>query len=247
MTQWHSFKPSITVIVIFIVLVFILPRMVHFLPESWFPSMHHVGIVSEYIKTAIELTAIIITLFKWKDIRRWFIRKFRHKEFEGTGDEFPVSEERVHGIVIPISRFEQPAWIIHHLRPRHAALLYTNFHQSRDAAVELIRTFSGQVLFNLTEDDIKNNKDIITDAEDPIITKELTHRAIRHMLALGLNSKNIFVDTTGGRVPMSIGAFQAAEEAGVSSIYIVGRGERGLIIDPTVREQGRPIFISEKR
>ncbi len=95
MARRHSLKPSIAVIVIFIALILILPRIVHFLPESWIPSMHHVVIVVEFIKTAIELSAIFIALVKWKDIWGWFNRKFIKKEFEGTGDEFPVSEERV--------------------------------------------------------------------------------------------------------------------------------------------------------
>lgn len=233
-------------IVIFVAVLFILPQMVHFLPESWFPFMHHVGIVSEYVKTAIELTALLVTIFKWREIWNWVLKKFRRVEFIHTGDEFPVSEEKVHGIVIPVSRIEQPEWIIRHLKPRHVSLLYTSWHQSRDAAVELIRKFRGQVLFNLTEDDIKNSKDDITDAEDPLITKDLTKKALNYLLSSGLKPENIFVDTTGGKVPMSIGAFQAAEEAGISSIYIVGRGERGLITDPTIREQGRPIFISKK-
>lgn len=247
MMHGHSFKLSIPAIVFFVAVLFILPRMVHFLPESWFSSMHHVGIVSEYIKTAIELTALIVAILKWREIWNWILKKFRRVEFLHTGDDFPVSGEKVHGIVIPVSRIEQPEWIIRHLKPGHVSLLYTSWHQSRDAAIELIRKFSSQVSFNLTEDDIKNNNDAIIDAEDPLITKGLTHRAIRRMLEDDLQPENIFVDTMGGRVPMSIGAFQAAEEAGVSSIYIAGKGERGLITGPTKREQGRPIFISEKR
>ncbi|MDW7998587.1 MAG: hypothetical protein RMI30_03945, partial [Thermodesulfovibrio sp.] len=56
---------------------------------------------------------------------------------------------------------------------------------------------------------------------------------------------NIFVDTTGGKVPMSIGAFQAAEEMSVSSIYIIGK-DHGKITDPMIKEHGEPIFISQR-
>lgn len=243
----HISKITFPAILLFMLFIFTLPYAAHFFPELWLTEMHHIDIVSEYVKTAAELTAIVIAVIKRKDIKRWFIRKFRHKEFESTGDEFPVSEEKVRGIVIPISRIEQPEWIIRHLKPRHVALLYTDFQQSRDAALELVRKFSNTVLFNLTEGDIKNSKDMIADAENPLATKELTRLAIRHMLALGLQPANIFVDTTGGKVPMSIGAFQAAEEEGVSSIYVVGKGEKGFITDPAMRQQGMPIFISEKR
>jgi len=243
----HISKITFPVVLLFLLFIAALHYAGHFFPESWLSAMHHIDIVSEYIKTAFELTAIIIAVIKRKDITRWFISRFRRKEFEGTGDEFPVSEEKVEGIVIPVSRTEQPEWIIRHLKPRYVALLYTGFKQSRDATLELVRKFSSTTLFNLTEDDIKNGKDMIADAEDPLVTKELTRRAIRHMLALDLKHENIFVDTTGGKVPMSIGAFQAAEEENVSSIYIVGKGEKGFITDPSIRQQGMPIFISEKR
>ncbi|GBD96747.1 hypothetical protein BMS3Abin06_01633 [bacterium BMS3Abin06] len=49
---------------------------------------------------------------------------------------------------------------------------------------------------------------------------------------------------------MSIGAFQAAEEEGVSSIYIVGTekdSRSGFIIrDAKKAEHGRPIFLSDR-
>lgn len=243
----HISKITFPVVLLFLFFIIALHYAGHFFPASWLSAMHHVDIVSEYVKTAFELAAIIIALFKWKSIKRWVIHKFGHKEFESTGDEFSVAEEKVHGIIIPVSRTEQPEWIIRHLKPRHVAILYTDFKQSRDAAFELVRKFSSAALFNLTEDDIKTGKDIIANAEDPLATKELTRRSIRHMLALGLKHENIFVDTTGGKVPMSIGAFQAAEEEGVSSIYVVGKGEKGFIADPAIRQQGMPIFISEKR
>ena len=69
-------------------------------------------------------------------------------------------------------------------------------------------------------------------------------------LAQGISKDNIFVDTTGGKVPMSIGAFQAAEEEGVASIYVCGTvydKKSGFIIkDPKNEAHGKPVFLSEK-
>ncbi|HHW20438.1 MAG TPA: hypothetical protein GXX27_04805 [Thermodesulfovibrio thiophilus] len=246
MNHGQSFKLSFPLIIIFISLVVILPHIVHIVPDSWFLSMHHVGIVSEYIKTAFELTALFVAISKWRDIWKWVLKKFRKVEFHNTGDNFPVSEEKVHGIVIPVSRTQQPEWIIRHMQPKYVSLLYTSFGNSIDAAKELINKFSTQVKFNLTEDDISNHKNIIDNAEDPLVTKKQTHQEIEHMLTLGFKPENIFVDTTGGKVPMSIGAFQAAEETGISTIYIVGTGKNGLINNPEKRNEGKPIFISKK-
>lgn len=84
------------------------------------------------------------------------------------------------------------------------------------------------------------------DPDNPSKAKELTRKHIRRLKAEGIEASRIFVDTTGGKVPMSIGAFQAAEEEGVSS-YVVGAQKEGHIKDPKIREHGRAIFMSDRR
>jgi hypothetical protein len=207
--------------------------------------MHHIDIISEYIKTAAEITAIFIAAFKGRDIWNWLRKKWRKAEFINIGEEFKVPEEKVECIIIPVSRIQQPEWILRHLKPKRAALLYTEI--TKEAALKLASIFRDAVMFVLTEEDIKNSVDIISNADDPVQTKNIVSKYIRHFLGKGIQPENIFVDTTGGKVPMSIGAFQAAEEECVSSIYVVGKGERGQINDPTRRQEGLPIFISEKK
>lgn len=61
---------------------------------------------------------------------------------------------------------------------------------------------------------------------------------------LGIPESEVFVDTTGGTVPMSIGAFQAAEERNLSSIYVIGK-DKGKIKDWKKRQDGIPVYISD--
>jgi hypothetical protein len=93
----HISKITFPVVLLFLLFIAALHYAGHFFPASWLNSMHHIDIVSEYVKTAFELTAIAIAVIKRKDIKHWFIRKFRNKEFESTGEEFPVSEKKVEG------------------------------------------------------------------------------------------------------------------------------------------------------
>lgn len=202
--------------------------------------IHGLTIVSEFLKVSIEVTLIFLAIKNWKSIYRWILKR---KAFTGTGEEFIFPKEKVRAIVIPVSRVEQPEWIIRHLEPEYVAFLYTE--QSKNHAAELIKLFSDKVHFMHTLMEIEAGKDMIKDPNDPREAKVLTAKFLEYFKLNGIEEENIFVDTTGGKVPMSIGAFQAAEEMGVSSIYIVGRAN-GLIKDPQIREQGYPIFLSKK-
>ncbi len=203
-------------------------------------AIHSITIIAEYVKVAGELALLFLALINRKTIMKWFLKR---REFKGTGDEFIFPKEKVTAMVIPVSRMEQPEWIIRHLEPERVAFLYTE--QSKNYAVKLIKLFSDKVHFIHTPMEIEAEKDMIRDPNDPREAKELTAKFLEYFKINGIKEENIFLDTTGGKVPMSIGAFQAAEEMGVSSIYIVGKAN-GIIKDPQIREQGYPIFLSKK-
>lgn len=58
----------------------------------------------------------------------------------------------------------------------------------------------------------------IDTADDPGETRLAVRQAIERLNAIGC--AHIAVDVTGGKVPMSLGAFMAAEEAGKDSLYV---------------------------
>lgn len=242
------FKPTkkniLAFMVIFISVFFILfflSEYFHDLLHGLSEKIHSLTILVEYLKTSIELTLIIIAVKNWKPIYRWILGK---REFRGTGEEFTFPKDKVKAIIVPVSRTEQPEWIIRHLEPKYVAFLYTE--QKKNHAIKLIKLFSEKIHFVNTLKEIEQGQNMLSNPDNPNEAKEIVKKFIERFIAQGIKEENIFVDTTGGKVPMSIGAFQAAEEMGVSSIYIVGKGNDGTIKEPSLREQGYPIFLSRK-
>ncbi|MEN2995345.1 MAG: hypothetical protein ABDH19_08395 [Thermodesulfovibrio sp.] len=241
-------KRDIILIVTLLALLFFLSHLSILYFGSFIQNVsHHVHgmtIVYEYVKTIIEIGLIVFASLKGKSAWKWIKNQLVRKEFKGTGEHFDYLKEKVKAIVIPVSRREQPEWIINHLNPEYVALLYTE--QSKEVASQITKDFSENIHFVRTVSEIDKGVDMIKNPDDPLESKSLTRKYIEQFIRNGVDESNIFVDTTGGKVPMSIGAFQAAEEMGVSSIYIVGR-VNGKIVNPQIREHGDPIFISRKK
>ena len=117
---------------------------------------------------------------------------------------------------------------------------------SQNIAAKLTETFSAppyNIKFFPEVQDIKQGKFKLENVDEPEESKNIVTKFLQRYLERDISREEIIVDTTGGKVPMSIGIFQAAEEMGISSIYIVG-AQKGLIKDPLKRNHGHPIFIS---
>jgi len=195
----------------------------------------YAGIVLSYLISCFTISALVVGYIRRYDIKRWFFRS----RFVATGESFPIDEEGVEAVVIPVSRMEQPSWILRWFKPKAAALIYT---EKTKFIAERLRERFNHVDFVPT--------DIIKNPDDPSETKEEVKLCISRFKSKGIPLQKIFVDTTGGKVPMSIGAFLAAEEEGVSTIYLVGgktdRYGNKIIKDPDNPKDGYPIFISDR-
>ncbi len=127
------------------------------------------------------------------------------------------------------------------------SLLFTG--ESSVAAAKLARELDDQAEFDPPWREIEGPAMKVDDMLDPQDSRKLVRRYLERLLDRGVKHEQIFVDTTGGTAPMSIGAFQAAEEMGISSIYLKGlmsEGERrGVILDPEDPAQGEPRFMSD--
>jgi len=201
--------------------------------SNFIQLLDYVGIVLGYLIGCFSLSAGLIAYLKRHDIRRWLYRS----RFESTGEPFEIDEEKVEAMVIPVSRREQPEWLLRWLNPKKVALICTE--RTKDTSREIEEKFGNEVVFYPAK--------VIKDPDDPDETRQEIKHCLSRFKAEGIHPTHIFVDTTGGKVPMSIGAFLAAEEEGVSSIYLVGKVERNgvmIVDDPENREHGRPIFIS---
>ncbi|NLI30988.1 MAG: hypothetical protein GX423_13055 [Nitrospiraceae bacterium] len=210
-------------------------------------KLHHVDLLWESLKTTVEIAVVLYGIMQWKVIRgawRRLSRSLKGARFESTGEAFEVPHQQVQAVIIPVSRTEQPEWIIHHLKPEIVCLLYTE--RSKKDALAIMSRHKSRCAFMPSEDELRDDALMLSDPDAPELAKAITRRHIRTLLARGVARERIFVDTTGGKTAISIGAFQAAEEEGISSIYIVGTRD-GLIKDPTEERDGRPIFMSDRR
>ncbi|MBW1616294.1 MAG: hypothetical protein JRJ49_07140 [Deltaproteobacteria bacterium] len=231
--------PSLFTLAFCLTIYFVFGNISESLPE-------HIGsadTVAGYLMNFSALFTVILGVWKKDDVMK-YIKKWKTKpEFVGAGEPFEVPAERFKAAIIPVSRKEQPEWIIRHLKPAYVSLIYTE--QSRDAAKSLIKEFSDKIEFFPDIDNAEDPSYMLATPDKVEDAQIKAKRCMRRYIRKGLDLSEIFVDTTGGKVPMSIGMFQAAEQAGASSIYVVGTQEQGIIKDPAIREHGQPIFISE--
>jgi len=236
-------KIYIPLLSVFIAFLFILLSLKT--PSSWLLRLDAAGVILGYIVATISLAIGIVAYLKRKDLSKIFRKWFRRGQFENVGTPFEVSEEIVTAVIIPVSRQEQPEWILRHLKPKYVSLIYSEM--SKEIAMNLIEQFSKSpfnVKFFPEKSEIKDEMFLISNPDKADETRVIVKHYIERYLEKGIASDQIFVDTTGGKVPWSIGAFQAAEEENVSSIYIIGTID-GWIKDPKIRHHGNPVFMSD--
>ncbi len=212
-----------------------------FLSDNTVLAWDRAGIVLGYFVTCVTVAGAVMAWFSREEVLRWFRRRLSRRRFEGVGDDFDPLREKVEAVIVPVSRRQQPEWILRHLKPKFAGFVYTE--KTRHVAEEL-RGLAGELRIALLDDPAAMESGF-SDPDDPASNRDAARAMIRAAMEKGVDPRRIFVDTTGGRVPMSVGLFQAAEEAGVSSIYLSGRPEDGKIDEPRNAADGNPIFISD--
>lgn len=113
------------------------------------------------------------------------------------------------GIVFTVSKAEVPCYVIDQLKPRRIALICTPASQAHAEEIRAHAQKQGALV------------DSIHQIQDPDSTQETRH-ATRHLLEQmrQSNCEALAVDVTGGKTPMSLGAFMAAEETGATSLYV---------------------------
>ncbi len=210
------------------------------MPEDTILGWDRAGIILGYAVTCLTVGTAVTAAFSLGKIKEWIRRVITRRRFEGLGTPFDPIKEKVNAIIIPVSRKEQPEWIMRHLKPRYMGLVFTE--KTRKDAEDHMQTAR-----TLGIEPISGTEGLergLSDSSDPARNREIARLMIDTAISQGVPPSQIFVDTTGGTVPMSIGLFQAAEEAGVSTIYVEGT-VNGIIKDPLNPAHGRPIFISD--
>lgn len=151
----------------------------------------------------------IIGWFQRNRIRLWLLRN----RFPHVGG----AEKAWEALVFTVSRSELPQWVIARLEPSVVGLVASKQSQEAAAAVRHEVERRGIRVLGVR---------IVSDPDDPAETRD----AVASLLAKAKESASgpVAVDVTGGKTPMSLGAFMAAEEAGADSIYVSSRFDEKL-------------------
>lgn len=176
--------------------------------QTWL-MLDQIGILAGDIMLTLSVTAAIVGWLKRDYIRRWFGRnRFPHIGGRPEGGEW-------RSLLFTVSREDLPRWVIQQLEPEKVGLLVT------EHSVE-----AGQhILDYCRQQGIAASRRMIDNPDDAYEV----HQRARELLAelSGDDGGRIAVDITGGKVPMSLGAFMAAEEYGIDTLYVSTRFENG--------------------
>src|SRR6266496_2237576 len=85
--------------------------------ESTLKMVNNGGIVPSLLVNSVTIAVVCYVIANKARILAWFKRV----EFINTGEVFSA---KVEAVIIPVSRRQQPEWIILHLKPKVVALLY---------------------------------------------------------------------------------------------------------------------------
>lgn len=169
----------------------------------------------------LSLSAVVWAWWKKNDIKRWW----RRNSFGRVGQEADASPQ-FDALLIPVSRPEIPCWLIDTQRPQRIALIATPQSKAASQQIEThARAANVEITASLT----------LPDADDTAAFRDQASLLIQQLREAG--SRHIAVDSTGGKVPMSLGLFMAAEEAGVTTIYVSAE------FDPALK---RPLLESAR-
>lgn len=185
--------------------------------QTWL-AIDQWGILLGILTSAITLLALVLGVLNHERLRSWLTRN----RFPRVGEVADPNARR-DAIVFTVSRPEVPVWVIEQLKPTLIGLLFSP--GSRAAGLTIEQTAKDRGIDVLTAE--------VANADDPGEARRQVARLLADIADRGI--RNLAVDITGGKSPMSIGAFMAAEEAQVDSLYVT-----------TEYNQGRPRMETAK-
>lgn len=156
------------------------------------------------IMAVIGLLTACWAFFHQDKLKMWFTKN----QFPNTGEE-AASEDRWDGLIFTVSNVDTPKWVIGSRKPKVIGLLATE--QSHQYAAE-IKEYAEKMDIDVLDPVYLKQPDDVK--ESHFETGHLIQRMKK------LNYNNIAIDITGGKKPMSLGAFMASEEEQLSTLYV---------------------------
>lgn len=176
--------------------------------DASFQALDQVATLLGLVMGSTWLIGLLLACFKPDSLRRWFTRN----RFPSIGGRPEIDWQ---GVVFTVSRAEVPLWVIGQVQPRMLGLLLTSFSEGEAAKIEAEAKQRGITVFT----------DKVSNPDDPAEVNQKTKTLLRAMQEEDIQP--IAVDITGGKTPMSVGAFMAAEEVGCDTIYVTTDNKNG--------------------
>ncbi len=155
------------------------------------------------LSASVVIGTSVYAFFNRRRIHLWF----KTNKFPSVNKD--LDQNKYDGLIFTVSRPDVPTWVIESQRPKYVGLVESAQSQAS----------SDKIMENTSNINIKfASPQRLVDVDNPEESKHAVEVLIKKLQKNGC--KNIAVDITGGKVTMSLGAFMAAEEAGVQTIYI---------------------------
>lgn len=170
------------------------------------------GILAGDLLMVTSVVAAIAGWLKRDQIRRWF----RRNAFPDVGDELLPGDADWDGLVFTVSREDVPRWVMNQSHPRAVAFVCSELsHGVANALAEHAKAIGIRSLLVRT-----------VEPDDPAEARSAAAASIEALREAGC--ERLAVDVTGGKLPMSLGAFMAAEERGADTVYVSAEYDSGL-------------------
>lgn len=172
--------------------------------ESTWHLIDQISVLFGVVTGITWFAGILVGIFKREALRRWFIRN----RFPNVGAELR-EKHNWDALAFTVSHRDVPLWVMEVCQPRHIGLIAT---EGSRAAARDIAAQAQQRGIKVAETVYLDNPD------DPAEARDRTRHVLESLKRA--DAANIAIDITGGKTTMSLGAFMAAEEMGISSLYV---------------------------
>lgn len=195
--------------------------------QAWL-TLDQFGILFGDILIFLTYVGFIWGAINHEKIRTWL----RRNRFRRVGQVLDTDVGEIEGVIFCVSKKETPRFVIAAAGPAWIGFVYT---KESEPAADAIAAENPALTC------IKADLPVLPD--DPRMAKEACRRLIDRFRSERGEAAKLAVDVTGGKTPMSIGAFMAAEEAAVSTLYLCSEYDARL--GRTKKGTERVIFINK--
>ncbi len=211
---------------------------------GYIEKIDHAGIAMGWLFTSVSISIAFVAWWKRENIRQWLLNPLHSGYSVNLGKK--VNNGDVDVLVVMVSSRENgnimPEWIIRTLEPKIVELMYTIESKINAEKVykSIVMDFSETIQ---VEPPSSSQENLLTDHRS---IKE-AYNKVKALIQFYIHEMNfdpnrIAVDTTNGTVPMSLGAFAAAYENRVPTLYVYSQ-DNDIIRDPT-DSAGEAIYLT---